>query len=150
VNIKKILWPTDFSEASYEALKVAKEMASTHKAKLYMAHIITPLPPFAPPPKGRPSFNVSDYIENLRISALKSLQDVKDKKIGNGLETESIILQGDAAGEIARFSSKKNIDLIVIASHGTTGWKRQLVGSVTEKLVRISTVPMQIIPQSEK
>jgi len=149
MHIKKILWPTDFSEPSYEALEVAKEMAAMYKAKLHMAHIITPLPPFAPPPKGRPSFNVSAYIDNLRISAEKSLQEVVGKKIGNGLETEPIILQGDAADEIARFSGKNNIDLIVIASHGATRRKPFLVGSVTEKLVRISTVPLQIIPKSK-
>jgi len=147
MNIKKILWPTDFSAASYEALKVAKEMASMHKAELYLAHIITPLPPFVPPPKGRPSFNVSDYLENLRLSAEKSLQDVIDKKVGDELIAKTVILQGDAAGEIARFANKKNIDLIIMASHGTTGWRKFLLGSVTEKLVRISTVPMQIIPQ---
>jgi len=147
MNINKILWPTDFSEPSYEALKVAKEMALMHKAELYLAHIITPLPPFAPPPEGRPTFNVSEYIENLRISAEKSLQEVIDKKIGNNLITQPIILHGDAAGEIARIADKTNTDLIIIASHGTSGWKPFPVGSVTEKLVRICTVPLQIIPK---
>jgi len=145
VQIKKILWPTDFSEPSYEALKVAKQMAQHFNAELYLVHVITPLPPFAPPPKDRPSFDVASYVENLRISAEKSLQIVIDKKIRNKLKTRSVILHGDAAGEITRIANKKKIDLIIIASHGTTGWERNLVGSVTEKLVRICTTPIQII-----
>ena len=149
MNISRILWPTDFSAPSYEALTVAKEMASMHIAELYLVHIITPLPPFALPPKDRPSFNVSEYIDHLRQSAEESLQDVIDKKIGSELKIESVILNGDAAGEIARFANKENIDLIIIASHGTTGWKRFLVGSVTENLVRICTVPVQIVPRPE-
>lgn len=139
MKAKKVLWPTDFSEPSYEALKVAKEMASMHEAELYLVHII------APPPEGRRSFDVSEHIEKLRISAEKLLQDVIDKKIGDKLKTKSIILHGDAAREIARIANKKNIDLIIIASHGASGWKRNPVGSVTEKLVRICTIPMQII-----
>lgn len=145
MQIKKILWPTDFSEPSYEALKVAKQMAQHFNAELYLVHVITPLPPFAPPPKDRPSFDVASYVENLRISAEKSLQIVIDKKIRNKLKTRSVILHGDAAGEITRIANKKKIDLIIIASHGTTGWERNLVGSVTEKLVRICTTPIQII-----
>jgi len=120
-------------------------MAQHFNAELYLVHVITPLPPFAPPSKDRPSFDVASYVENLRISAEKSLQILIDKKIGNKLITKSVILHGDAAGEIARIANKKKIDLVVIASHGTTGWERNLVGSVTEKLVRICTVPMQII-----
>jgi nucleotide-binding universal stress UspA family protein len=150
MTVKRILWPTDFSEPSYQALKGAKEIASMHKAELYLVHIITPLPPFSPPPEGRPAFNVSEYIENLRISAEKSLQDVIGKKIESELKTKSVILYGDAAGEIARFAKKNNVDLIIMSSHGTTGWKRNILGSVTEKVVRICTVPVQIIPQAKR
>jgi nucleotide-binding universal stress UspA family protein len=145
MKVKKILWPTDFSEPSYEALKVAEEMASMHEAELYLVHIIPPQPLLASPPECRRSFDVSEHIDDLRMSAETSLQDVIDKKIGGKLKTKSLILHGDAAGEISRIADKEKVDLIIIASHGKTGWKRNLVGSVTEKLVRICTVPMRII-----
>lgn len=145
MNIKKILWPTDFSAPSYEALRVAKKMASMFKAELYLVHVITPLPPFAPPPKGRPSFDLSAYVENLRLSTKKSLEEVIKKKIGNELKAHAIILHGGAALEISRIAQKKKIDLIIIASHGTSGWQHSSLGSVTEKLTRISPVPIQII-----
>lgn len=149
LKMKKILWPTDFSEPSYEAFKVAKEMALQFKAELYLVHVVTPLPPFAPAPKDRPRFNVSAYVKNLRLSAEESLQEIIDKKVGNTLKAHPIVLQGDAAVQIARVAHKEKVDLIVTSSHGTTGWQRFLLGSVTEKLARISTVPIQIIRQTQ-
>lgn len=143
--IKKILWPTDFSEPSYEALKIAKEMAIHFSAELFFVHVIPLLPPFAPPPKNRPNFNVSAYVKNLHSSTEKSIQEVIDRKIGNKLKTHVTVAQGDIAEKIARHALKENIDLIIIASHGTAGWKKNLLGRVTEKLVRISLVPALII-----
>jgi nucleotide-binding universal stress UspA family protein len=142
---KKILWPTDFSEPSYEALKIAKEMAMQFSAELVFMHVIPTLPPFAPPPKNKPSFNITAYVKNLQSSAEKSLQDVIDKKIGNKLKAHISVAHGDVAEKVARHAHKENIDLIIIASHGTTGWKKTFLGSVTEKLVRISTIPTLII-----
>ncbi len=149
LKMNRILWPTDFSEPSYEAFKVAKEMALHFKAEFHLVHVITPLPPFAPAPKDRPSFDVAAYVKNLRLSAEKSLQEVIGKKVGNKLKAQAKVLHGDAAVEIARIAHKKKIDLIVISSHGTTGWQRFLLGSVTEKLARISTVPILIIRQTQ-
>jgi nucleotide-binding universal stress UspA family protein len=145
--LKKILLPTDFSEPSYEALKIAKEMAMHFSAELFFMHVVPPLPPFAPPPKDKPSFNVMAYVKNLHLSAEKSLQEVIDKKIGNKLKAHISVAHGDVAEKVARHAHKENIDLIIIASHGTTGWKKTFLGSVTEKLVRISTVSTLIIPK---
>jgi nucleotide-binding universal stress UspA family protein len=143
--LKKILLPTDFSEPSYEALKIGKEIAMHFSAELYFLHIIPTLPPFAPPSKDKPSFNITAYVKNLHSSAEKSLQEVIDKKIGNKLKAHISVTHGDVAEKIARHAHKENIDLIIIASHGTTGWKKTCLGSVTEKLVRISTIPTLII-----
>jgi nucleotide-binding universal stress UspA family protein len=145
--LKKILLPTDFSEPSYEALKIAKEMAMHFSAELFFMHVVPPLPPFAPPPKDKPSFNVTAYVKNLHLSAEKSLQEVIDKKIGNKLKAHISVAHGDVAEKVARHAHKENIDLIIIASHGTTGWKKTFLGSVTEKLVRISTISTLIIPK---
>lgn len=143
--LKKILLPTDFSEPSYEAIKIAKEMAMHFSAELFFIHVVPPLPPFAPPPRDKSSFNITTYVENLHSSAEKSLQEVIDKKIRNKLKAHISVAHGDVAEKIARHAHKENIDLIIIASHGTTGWKKTFLGSVTEKLVRISIVPTLII-----
>ena len=75
--MKRILWPTDFSEPSYEAFKVAKEMALQFKAELYLVHIVTPLPPFAPAPKDKPSFDVS-AISTVPIQIIRQTQIIRE------------------------------------------------------------------------
>ena len=147
---KKILWPTDFSGPSYGALKTANELALQFTSELYIVHIVTSLPPLVPVVPDRPSFNVSSYLKELKLSAKKSLQEVIDKKIGKSLKVHAIVAHGDAAVEIARIADRENIELIVIASHGTTGWQRFFSGSVAEKVVRIASCPVLIIRRSYK
>jgi nucleotide-binding universal stress UspA family protein len=145
LQIKKILLPTDFSEPSYEALKIAKEMAMHFSAELFIIHIIPPLPPFAPPQKDKPGFNVAAYVKDLRSSAERSLQEIVDKKIRKKLKVYISVSHGNVAEKIARLAYNEKVDLIIIASHGTTGWKKRFLGSVTEKLVRISMAPTLIV-----
>jgi nucleotide-binding universal stress UspA family protein len=62
------------------------------------------------------------------------------------LKIHIIIAHGDMAEKTSRIAQKEKMDLIVIASHGTKGRKKSYLGSVTEKLIRISSVPTLIIP----
>jgi len=142
---KKILWPTDFSEPSYEALKVAHELALHFSSELYVVHIITPLPPVVEVPPGRPKFNVSAYLNELKLSAKKSLQEVIDKKIDKRLEVHAIVRHGDVAVGIDRIAKREKVELIVIATHGTTGWRRYFFGSIAEKVLRIASSPVLTI-----
>jgi nucleotide-binding universal stress UspA family protein len=136
---KKILWPTDFSEASYEALKMAQELALHFSSELYIVHVVPPLPPVVEVPSDRPKFNISGYLNELKLSAKKSLQVIIDKKIDRKLEAHAFVRYGDAAVEIDRIAKKRNVGLIVMATHGTTGWRRHFFGSITEKVLRIAS-----------
>jgi nucleotide-binding universal stress UspA family protein len=149
---RKILWPTDFSGPSYKALKTANELASHFSSKLNIVHVITPMPPIVEIPPSRPSFNVSLYQEELKSSAKKSLQEVIDKKISKKIAVHAIVTNGNPAVEIARIAESENVDLIVIATHGTSGWQRFFFGSVAEKVVRIASSPVLTIrgPQKDK
>jgi len=151
-TFKKILWPTDFSGPSYEAFKTAKELALHFSSELYLVHVITPMPPVVEIPRDRSSFDVSLYRKELQFSAEKSLQEVIDKKIGKKLKVHAIVVHGAAAIEINRIAKRENVELIVIATHGTTGWKRYFLGSVAEKVVRIASTPVLTIqaPHGEK
>ena len=142
---KKILWPTDFSEPSYEALKTAHELALLFSSELYIAHVVTPLPPLVEIPQDRPKFDVPSYLDELQLSAKKSLQEVIDKKIEKKLAVHAIVLHGDAAVEVTRIAERENIDLIVIATHGTTGLRRFFFGSIAEKVARIASCSVLII-----
>lgn len=149
VPFKKILWPTDFSEPSFKALRAADELAVHFGAHLYAVHVVAPIPvPSAP--AGPTSFNISVYKENLDASAKKGLQDVVENRISQKVEKTPLVVHGNAADEIVRVADEKRVDLIVIATHGLTGFRHFIFGSVAEKVVRISNHPVLTIRAPEK
>lgn len=138
---KKILCPTDFSEPSYEALEAANELALHFSAELILVHVV-PAIPIVPAPT---TFEVPLYEEELRRSAEKSLQEVREQRVAKGLQAHTFVVRGEAAHEIVRIAAEEKVDLIVIATHGVTGWRRFIFGSVAEKVVRLAPCPVLTI-----
>ena len=147
--LKKILWPTDFSEPSFEALDAAKELASRFSAELYVVHVVSSLP-VVPAPPGPTSFNVSLYEEALLDSAKASIEDILEKRIPDNITAHSIVATGFVADEIVHEAEKQKIDLIVTATHGEKGWRRLVFGSVAEKVVRTAPCPVLVIHAPRK
>ncbi len=107
--IKNILCPTDFSEPSYEALKVADELAVHFGATLHIVNVV-PLVPIVEAPIGveSASFNVASYQQELESQAKKSLKSLVDQKVGKGVNVDTEVLIGNAAGEVMRYASEKS------------------------------------------
>jgi nucleotide-binding universal stress UspA family protein len=141
---KRILCPTDFSEAAFVALKRAEELARHFGAKLIVAHVIPTLPGphLFPDPQAPLNFDVSLYQQELAIKAEEMLKDLVSH---HKVETRNLVTTGEAAPEILRIAQQEHADLIVIASHGLTGWRRLVFGSVAEKVVRQGTCPVLTI-----
>lgn len=146
---KKILWPTDFSDPSLEALHVASEMASRFSAELYVMHVVSSLPVVSAP-SGPTGFDVSLYEEELQEFAENSIREIIGKKIPKNIKTHSIITSGHAVDEIIREADEKKIDLIVLATHGETGWRHLIFGSVAEKVVRMAPCPVLTVHPPKK
>jgi len=144
--IKNILCPTDFSDPSYEALKVADELAVHFGATLHIINVV-PLVPIVEAPIGveSASFNVASYQQELEGQAQKSLKNMIEQKVSRGVNALTEVLIGNAAGEIMRYAGEKGIDLIVIATHGLSGWRRFISGSTTEQIVRQASCPVLTI-----
>ena len=141
VPFKKILCPTDFSEPAFVALKRAEELARHFAAELIVAHVIPPLPgPHSfPDPQAALNFEVPLFQQEL---AIKADQMLKDLVSHHKVATRDLVTTGEAAPEILRIAREEHVDLIVIASHGLTGWRRLVHGSVAEKVVRQATCPV--------
>ena len=141
---KKILCPTDFSEPAFVALKRAEELARHFEAELIVAHVIPPLPgPHSfPDPQAPLNFDVPLFQQEL---AIKAEQMLKDLVSHHKVETRNLVTTGEAAPEILRIAQQEHADLIVIASHGLTGWRRLGQGSVAEQVVRQATCPVLTI-----
>jgi nucleotide-binding universal stress UspA family protein len=138
---KKILCPTDFSEASYEAIKAAGELAFHFGSELCVLHIVSPVPlvPMGAEPSG---FNVSLYERELEASSKRTLEEITHQLEWKDLKVRLIVLRGNAADEIVRTADEENVDLIVIATRGRTGLDRLIFGSVAEKVIRLAKCPV--------
>jgi universal stress protein A len=144
--IKNILCPTDFSEPSYEALKVADELAAHFGAVIHIITVV-PLVPIVEAPIGveSASFNIASYQQELEGQAKKSLKSLVDQKVNKDTKVSTGVLIGNASAEVMRYATEKNVDMIVIATHGLSGWRRFISGSTTEQIVRQSACPVLTI-----
>ena len=150
--VNKILCPTDFSEPSYKALNIANEMAKQFSAELILVHVLSPLQVF-PAATGFPTASPggagvfsADMINEIREQALKSLEMTLNEKVSEEVKSSSDLLQGSGAEQIAEYAETHDVDVIIMGTHGFTGWRHLILGSVTEKVVRLSSCPVLTIP----
>jgi nucleotide-binding universal stress UspA family protein len=147
--IKKIISPTDFSELSDLGLKAAMEMAEHFSAELLVVHVVAPLSAAAASAAPAAHY-LPEVMESIRNNAETSLKAMMEEKVPNTLRSKSILLEGSPADELAEYAKEVGADLIVIATHGQSGWRRFMFGSVTEKVMRLSKSPVLIIGAREK
>jgi nucleotide-binding universal stress UspA family protein len=140
---KLILSPLDFSDPSHEALDVAADLASRFGSELLLLHIVPMIPKL---PSGVSIFKEGDYERELIQNAEAKLEDLVKKYAAKGIRARwQTGLANDAGMEIIRAADHEKVDLIVIATHGMTGWRRLAFGSVTEKVVRTATAPVLVL-----
>jgi nucleotide-binding universal stress UspA family protein len=134
---KRIVCPTDFSEASLQALANATEIALHNQAEVYLVHVI----PVSLTTADRcMPITMPEYQRFLKPQ--QRLQQIAESLLAKGLKTEIVTGRGDPATEIVRIAKEKGADMIVIATHGNTGWRHFAFGSVAEKVVRLACCPV--------
>lgn len=151
--IAKIVCPTDFSDPSYKALKAADELALHFSGELLVIHVVNPVPVYPTPvvPEAASSAGfVASYQQEMQVSAKKSLDHIVQERVSEGIKSGTRVYIGDAANEIVESATNEHADLIVIATHGLTGWRRFMFGSVAEKVVRLAQCPVLIIRKPEE
>jgi nucleotide-binding universal stress UspA family protein len=140
---KLILSPIDFSDPSHEALDTAADLASFMKSELLLVHVVAMLPRLPSPAM---IFNEAEFEQELHKDAEKRLNDLVNKLAAQGLKVRfELGTANDVAMEILRIGEHNKADLIVIATHGMTGWHRLAFGSVTEKVVRLAPLPVLVL-----
>lgn len=141
-RIRSILVPLDFSDTSHRSLKHAWALAESHEAKLVLIHSVEPV--MAPDLMGGVTWALEDdaLIENARR---RMHQTVKELGIPPARLGKILVPYGRAFQEITEAARKLKIDLIVIATHGHTGWKHALLGSTAERVVRHADCPVLVL-----
>lgn len=135
--IKTILVPTDFSRLSDAALDYAATLAGQNDALLLIVHVEEP-----PISYGEGHFYYG--LPNPDRDALRGMLN-KVRPNNAAVRYQHHSLQGNPADEIIAFSKQEHADLIVLSSHGRTGLRRLLMGSVAEEVMRSAECPVLVV-----
>lgn len=143
-RIRRVLHPSDFSRASGAAFAKAVEIARTNRAELVIAHVLTPAMPLAG--EGYISPKVYEEIEaSARAFGQKHLDALVAKAKKAGARAKGLLLEGIPHDRIARAARSRRADLVVMGTHGRTGLARFFLGSVAERVVATSPVPVMTV-----
>jgi len=141
IKVDKILYPTDFSDPSIHALQYAVEMAKKYDAELVLLHVLLD-----------ESQMVSFYLPQLTVKNLsKDMEDgarakmeefIRETNVLDGVDHSCEMVKGIADDEIVKYANENDIDMIVIGTHGRTGFEHVIFGSTAEKVVRSAKCPV--------
>lgn len=144
--MKKILVPTDFSEQAFNALRAAASIARKSNAEIILLHIID-LPQEAMD-KVNPGYDVPEIIF-FKNHAEARLTETSYSPVLDGLTVSQVLKLGRTFSEVTHVANANDVDLIVMGSHGASGFKELFVGSNTEKVIRSSEIPVLAIKGNE-
>jgi len=135
VTFDNILFATDFSKQSNIALPFALSIAHKYRSKMFAAHVL------APPPLGNfPTIEVQALAAQALREAHDSVEEL-GRRLG-AIPHEALLRKGDIWDELSVITKEKNIDLIVLGTHGRAGVSKLLMGSIAERIFRQSTCPV--------
>lgn len=140
--IRKIILATDFSEASQGAVRYAVWMAQSLKAELKLLHVFEPSGWMVPSPYYfTPGFEqwVDVSLDNIRQQGKESLKALAETL---DMQVETIFVEGRIGKEIVRTAAEHNVDLLILGTHGYTGWNHLTLGSIAEFVVRHASCPV--------
>ena len=140
LTIKKILCPTDFSDASLKGLEYAVDLAAQFQAEIKVLYVLPVMP--SAPNDPNISFEVPEFERLVHKDSEQKLQAIVDARIPKTIKAVAAIGHGSAAKEIVRIAEEDKSDLIVIATHGHSGWHHLVLGSVAEKVIRMAHCPV--------
>jgi len=139
---RKILLPLDFSSSSQAALETAADLAKHFHAELHLVHVIpmfpaSTLPDFVPETK---------FLQDARSLAERQLARCHAALAARGVKsTSSVEVGNDIAGNIMEVVERKHIDMVVISTHGISGWHPLVFGSIAEKVVKLVQCPLLLL-----
>ena len=137
--IKSILVPTDFSDLSLTAMEYAKTFSIIFNTRIYLIHVVEDITVLA---FHTAELNPETALRDKTDKAGAELNEFLANKFPGDNNIALVVRRGEAYREIIKFAQEERIDLIVLSTHGRTGLSHLLMGSVAEKVVRHSTVPV--------
>ena len=147
MQFRHILAPTDFSEYSKQAVASALEWAQKFGAKLTILHVIE-LPPYPVEGYVPPSLSAT-FMDDLERQATTDLAQLVPEAESAGVEVARLVAVGSSYRTIIDMAEAEQVDLIVMATAGRTGFSRLVMGSIAERVVRTASCPVLTIRPQE-
>ena len=143
--LHKILVPVDFSAASRNAHRYAMRFAAKFGAELTLLYVLTPTPMLSVA-----GISVAGSDGSDRATAEENLREMAGpSRNGASIKTRCVTRPGVPSHEIVEFAKESGTDLIVMATHGYTGWKHFCIGSTAERVVRAAPCPVMVVREKE-
>ena len=140
-RIRRILHPTDFSTASLAAYKRAVDMAKANRAELLLVHVLAPAIPMMA--DGYLSPKVYEDMEHAsRAYGQKHLAALVRKAKQAGVRVKGLLLEGIPHERVAGAARSKKADLLVIGTHGRSGFAKLFLGSVASRILAVAPCPV--------
>jgi nucleotide-binding universal stress UspA family protein len=148
MNLRSILVAVDYSECSAKALSVAAELARVYGAALDLVHVWDRPAYVSDDTKVGHGEDARSLLDMIRENARAEMEAFTAKAaLPAGTKLSTRLLAGNPAGTLLKELAGGKHDLLVIGTHGRTGLPHLLLGSVAEKLVRLSPVPVLTVPE---
>lgn len=142
ISLQKILVPTDFSDFSQPALNYGCALAARFESELHLLNVIPDPIVYAPEPMLLAVSVAEETLAELQAASTESLSKLPGEDWSDACPVIRVTRQGVPFMEILRYASEQDVDLICLGTHGRTGLKHVLMGSVAERIVRKSPCPV--------
>lgn len=147
LHLKRILVPYDFSSYSSKALNYALQFAEQFNAAVVVLHVVEPMP-IVP----TDVIAASPDTTGERIPAISSRMETlcREAAMPHRLSVRSLVITGTPYERIVETAKSQDADLIIIATHGYTGFKHFYMGSTTERVIRHAPCPVLVVRDKER
>ena len=142
--MRRILFATDFSKASRKAFATAVKTAKASGAALTIVHVIAPFVPIAPDQYIGPE-TWEEIDKQSRRWANSHLNALTARTKAAGVRAKGFLVEGHPAREVTRLARKSHADLVVIGTHGRTGFAKLFLGSIASQIVATSRCPVMTV-----
>lgn len=142
-RIRRVLFASDFSSASKPALRKALEVAGALRAELILMHALPMVLPFPGTYMSQAAWNA--VRQGAMADAEKQLERLRRSARKAGLRATTKVVEGIPAPEIVRVAKARRAGLIVMGTHGRTGWKQVVMGSVALRVVASAPCPVMTV-----
>jgi nucleotide-binding universal stress UspA family protein len=145
IRLERILCPVDFFPASTRAFEYAVALARNYEADLDLLHVVSAVTPTS----YEFQLNTAEVLSQLRASAEARMAELATTARGLGARVHPDTRTGDVADAVEEAIGERPTDLVVMGTHGRRGFERWFLGSITERILRRSPVPILTLSHTE-